>query len=126
MQIRWFKDSVKIQQLKGRLNDKPNLVEIGVYNCFYAGISRSTLSPDRQGQNYDGVIYVRTPEPLNDRNARYICTVTQNKSVDEKDNPDGPAEAKRTIRLEAVQIDEYPDLDNSQVFTVIRGQNAKE
>lgn len=127
MQVRWFKDSVKIQQMKGRgTNDLPNLTEIGVFNCFYVGVSRPVISADRQAQNYDGIIFVRTPEPLSDRNARYVCTVTQNKSIDEKDDRNGPAEPKRTLKLEPVQIDEYPDLDNSQVFTVIRCQNAKD
>jgi len=125
IQARWFQDFVKVEQISGRVNDKQNLVLVGNFNCFYMGRATSTISNDRQAQNFDATVIVRLPTAFNDRNARYKLTVTQNKSQIEKTDPAGPPESKRTILLESVQIDEYPDPDNTLVFQILRCVNAK-
>ncbi len=126
MKGRWFKDSVKIYQIKGRTGDRENRTLIDTANCKYIGASGSTLTGTGQAQNFDATVLVRTITPSNDRNGRYRLTVSVVKSKQERTDPDGPAEQKREVKLESVQMSEYPDPDGNDVIQIFRCINAKD
>ncbi len=126
MKGRWFKDYLKIYEIKGATGDRENRVQVDTSNCRYVGAGGSTLSATGQSQQYDSSVYIASQTLHNRRNASYRYVVSVSKSRNRRTDPDGPAEQEREVKLQPVQFDEFRDPDGNLICMIARCQNAKD
>ena len=122
----YLTDECKVEKYAGRSNGMPSWEDLGTTNCRDLDRANWSFTGVGNSQNYDAQIIMYSRNIWLEKNVRYRLTVTENKSVLEKTDPDGPPEVKRTRVLEASSFDAYKDAAGTDWLQVVRCVNGHE